>query len=321
MTLRRNLKKSFIVLLAIFAVCICPISTSAEEADYSKFSGEIYQTYLTMDDDERATVLLYLAHNNEFAGDLSDTDKAAMYAEREADNKMFLKRYTSIKEEDVLFVGKYQRQVAVNATKAELTRFWCDSDVLSITDFEMDLGLSNGMTGADVKYALEEYLANENYIDEVSVYLKNVGESNGIPLVQYKILPSMDETTVLRIQNYLFVAHGRSVVSDLGFFAIVDDKLVPFEDCVNNAIVNVDDGAGAYDSAYKIENLGDMNNDGKLNIKDATYLQKGLAGLVEMPKITFDFEDFINYDVTDFNGDGAVNIKDATAIQKYIAKL
>ena len=315
------MKKICIILLAVFSIYICSISTSAEEVDYSKFNGEIYQKFLTMSDDESATVLLDLAHNKEFADESSDADKEVLYAEREADNKMFLERYTSINDEDVLFVSKYQRQVAVNATKAELTRFWCDSEVKSITDFEMDLGLSNGMTGADVKYSLEEYLANENLVDEVGAYLKNVGESNGIPLVQYDMLPSMDETMVLRIKNYLFVAHGRSIVCDLGFFAIVDDKFVTFEECVDKALVNVDEAAEIYNSAYRIENIGDMNNDGKLNIRDTTYLQKGLAGLVEMPKVTFDFEDFMNYDVTDFNGDGELNIQDATAIQKYIAKI
>lgn len=69
------------------------------------------------------------------------------------------------------------------------------------------------------------------------------------------------------------------------------------------------------------ECLVDINNDGKLNVKDATLLQKGLAGLVEIPQVTFDFEDFRNYDVTDFNADGKLNIGDATAIQKNIANI
>ena len=65
----------------------------------------------------------------------------------------------------------------------------------------------------------------------------------------------------------------------------------------------------------------DMDGNGKLNIKDATYLQKGLAGIVEMPKITMDFQDFRGFAVTDFNNDGKLNIRDATAIQKHIAKI
>lgn len=59
--------------------------------------------------------------------------------------------------------------------------------------------------------------------------------------------------------------------------------------------------------------LGDVNKDGKLNIKDATSIQKYLASL-----ITFDSSALA---VADFNKDGKVNIKDATTIQKKLAGL
>lgn len=57
--------------------------------------------------------------------------------------------------------------------------------------------------------------------------------------------------------------------------------------------------------------LGDANEDGKVNIKDATEIQKHIANL-----ITLSDE---GYDVADVDGSGSVNIKDATAIQKHIA--
>ncbi|MBQ5399213.1 MAG: type I pullulanase [Ruminococcus sp.] len=59
--------------------------------------------------------------------------------------------------------------------------------------------------------------------------------------------------------------------------------------------------------------LGDVNRDKKLNIKDATEIQKKLALLTE-----FDAEQMA---LADFNKDGAVSIKDATAIQMRLAKL
>lgn len=59
--------------------------------------------------------------------------------------------------------------------------------------------------------------------------------------------------------------------------------------------------------------LGDVNFDGDINIKDATAIQKHLA-LLEV----FGDEAFA---LADFNEDGGVSIKDATAIQKYIAGL
>ena len=59
--------------------------------------------------------------------------------------------------------------------------------------------------------------------------------------------------------------------------------------------------------------MGDVNRDGKLNIKDATAIQKFLA------KITgFDYEQMT---LADYLADGKVNIKDATQIQKKLANL
>lgn len=57
--------------------------------------------------------------------------------------------------------------------------------------------------------------------------------------------------------------------------------------------------------------LGDANSDGKVNIKDATYIQKYLADLI----------DTIDEETADCNKDGKVNVKDATAIQKFLADL
>jgi len=59
--------------------------------------------------------------------------------------------------------------------------------------------------------------------------------------------------------------------------------------------------------------MGDVNRDGKLNIKDATAIQKFLA------KIT-DFDDE-QMTLADYFADGKVNIKDATQIQKKLANL
>ena len=58
---------------------------------------------------------------------------------------------------------------------------------------------------------------------------------------------------------------------------------------------------------------GDVNNDGAINIKDATYLQKSLVNLAELGSV--------GEKVSDFDNDGVNTIKDATAIQKAVAGL
>lgn len=59
--------------------------------------------------------------------------------------------------------------------------------------------------------------------------------------------------------------------------------------------------------------LGDVNGDGKLNIRDATAIQKHLAKIATLSDEVLP--------VADYNADGKVNVKDATAIQKKIAGL
>ncbi|MBQ5771056.1 MAG: dockerin type I repeat-containing protein [Clostridia bacterium] len=57
--------------------------------------------------------------------------------------------------------------------------------------------------------------------------------------------------------------------------------------------------------------LGDANMDGNVNIKDATYIQKAVAGLIMMTELENIAAD------ADCSDD--INIKDATTIQKHLA--
>lgn len=73
--------------------------------------------------------------------------------------------------------------------------------------------------------------------------------------------------------------------------------------------------------------IGDMDNDRKITVKDATYIQKCLAELEEFSvhdKIYgFDYSTETNVPlyVSDFNRDKKRDIKDATSIQKHLAGL
>ena len=58
---------------------------------------------------------------------------------------------------------------------------------------------------------------------------------------------------------------------------------------------------------------GDVNGDGKINIADATAIQKHVAELITLNERQLK--------AADVNHDGKVNIADATAIQKYVAEL
>lgn len=75
------------------------------------------------------------------------------------------------------------------------------------------------------------------------------------------------------------------------------------------------DNNGTYETEIKTESenplLGDVNLDKKLNIKDATAIQKHLATVITL--------DSKALSVADFNEDGKLNIKDVTSIQKRLA--
>ena len=54
--------------------------------------------------------------------------------------------------------------------------------------------------------------------------------------------------------------------------------------------------------------LGDANGDGKVDVKDATLIQKYVVLMADIAPE--------NLSVADYNKDGYVNVKDATDIQK-----
>ena len=59
--------------------------------------------------------------------------------------------------------------------------------------------------------------------------------------------------------------------------------------------------------------IGDRNNDGKVNVRDATAIQKKL--------VSHGIETSREFLIADANCDGKFNIRDATAIQKYSANM
>ena len=59
--------------------------------------------------------------------------------------------------------------------------------------------------------------------------------------------------------------------------------------------------------------IGDVNEDGQINITDATMIQQAVAELIELTAE--------QREAADTDGDGKITISDATMIQKYIAEI
>ena len=101
-------------------------------------------------------------------------------------------------------------------------------------------------------------------------------------------------------------------------------EVIALRDAHDEGIVDISAVFEEYGLGYLI---GDANNDRVLNVKDATEIQKCVAGLVSFADYDCLFSDDFTPEagaphyVTDFNRDGQRNVRDATAIQKKIAGL
>ena len=81
-------------------------------------------------------------------------------------------------------------------------------------------------------------------------------------------------------------------------------------------------GSGLDDYVVEIPTRlkGDVNNDGVVNINDATYIQKFTAEIMDSDGKPFiDVNNADDIFASDVNGDNVINIKDATEIKIMIA--
>ena len=65
--------------------------------------------------------------------------------------------------------------------------------------------------------------------------------------------------------------------------------------------------------------IGDADKDGKITVRDATYIQKVIAMVADLNPEPY--YGHLNDLIRDFNRDNKVNVQDATAIQKFLAGL
>lgn len=61
---------------------------------------------------------------------------------------------------------------------------------------------------------------------------------------------------------------------------------------------------------------GDVDGDGDVTVIDATYLQKSIVGLSDVPAL-----ETLDLKICDLDGDGAISVKDATIILKIVVNL
>lgn len=155
---------------------------------------------------------------------------------------------------------------------------------------------------------------HNNRIETEDIDLEYYGTlSDGSVLFKYHI-SGFGYTQVVRdykISKYVYIAkNGGDYV-----YVYKDHNFYFLKDAYDNKII----GDKELDEAAQLLNLpllGDVNEDGRLSVLDATLIQKHLCGYTN-PDGTY----LIKYDLSDVNGDGEKNILDATQIQKILVQL
>lgn len=122
-----------------------------------------------------------------------------------------------------------------------------------------------------------------------------------------------DNTEVAATSNGFF--EWEYVPSD--YFEGADYMLSDYETKSSNIVLTSNEARKDYllSIAWDVRLKGDANGDGKVNIKDATQIQKFVAGLVNEKAKDFVFK------CADADANGKVNVRDATIVQKMVAGL
>lgn len=155
-------------------------------------------------------------------------------------------------------------------------------------------------------------VTDQNQIEEIDLVLdgKVVGKLYDITLqkdgeeivfdgkVQVRIPVEDENSEIFRMENDGTVTNMQATYED-GFMVFVTEHFSLY-------VVAVEKPAPVYE-------IGDVNLDGVVNIKDATTVQKWVASIITLSDEALA--------VADTNADKTVNVKDATTIQKKIAGL
>ena len=206
-------------------------------------------------------------------------------------------------------------------------------------DFNMDcLKLYGTKDSAAEEYAKKENIPfveiSENYKDKV-LELLNISALD-FYIEEYEYFSTADEATpdYVLISAYNTWDTHITITKNFGDYILHSTELTPGDGFgyyiylpdTNEIYTLIDAFDSGLPNVYCLftdgvlgELTGDVNNDNRLSIQDATLIQKYLAGM-EYISDNFPASSYTNL-VADFNCDGDVNIRDATAIQKKLAGL
>ena len=171
-----------------------------------------------------------------------------------------------------------------------------------------------------VDYIKSEHNLTEIYEDEVCFDFAVMVDDIYVFRATYGGSP--DLCTSQKIGDYLFTygaIYGDEELNPTGVYALYENNVIALSEAFDKGIVDMDKVYDALPENTGTYRYGDADMDGKLTIKDATFIQKYIAKYEEVRYKVLTTEH--QSSLLNFNQDNKTNIKDATAIQKYLAKI
>ena len=176
----------------------------------------------------------------------------------------------------------------------------------SLKDMRNTIGKTitdKAVISTSIDHGVAAYFGTGTYHTVLEIYApKDVTE--GAYIKRFSQYPYEQEILLDCKQSYKVLDAGVRIKSVTDFSGNTEEML---ERYIKLIIVDDED---APEVKYQ---KGDVNLDGKVDIKDATLVQKYLAKLCDFTEL--------QCSLADFNEDSIINIFDVTAINKYIAKI
>ena len=169
-----------------------------------------------------------------------------------------------------------------------------------------------------------DYFGNEEFIN---TYSELMAYKNGTVVEYTLVFPKMQ--TGFPREGYDQI--GEYVVSYANIYrpyrvgwyvySAIDDKVYTLTEAYNMNMNGITEAFECLTENGFCAIAGDADYDGKLSVKDATMLQKQIAGIVSNdPFVEIKHMTHMTYfGAKDFNMDVKIDVKDVTAIQKHIA--
>lgn len=166
-------------------------------------------------------------------------------------------------------------------------------------------------------------LNNEYYYEEIYEYYSTPVGSSEEATPDYALVFAVNTfygPAIYReyVGKYIVISMNFYHPYELGYFIYLpaEDKIYTLKEAYDKGIEGIENVFTEADIMCGV--FGDADKDGRLTVKDATWIQKRVAGI----NVESLYENDTLIDpLLDFDKNYSVNVKDATAIQKYIAGL